>query len=65
MTPDDRSLLEAEHNEIVKWPKCGRRVMLKNEGRVDVYKRQALYNSVFEINNAAANLYSATEGGRP
>lgn len=34
MTPDDRSLLEAEHNEIVKCPKCGRRVMLKNEGRV-------------------------------
>ena len=29
------------------------------------YLRTALYNSVFEINNAAANLYSATEGGRP
>lgn len=34
MTPDDRSFLDAEHNEIVKCPKCGRRVMLKNEGRV-------------------------------
>ena len=34
MTPDDRSFLEAEHNEIVKCPKCGRKVKLKNEDRV-------------------------------
>lgn len=34
MTPDDRSFLEAEHNGIVKCPKCGKKVKLKNEDRV-------------------------------